>query len=905
MKKFLIIIGILVVLLVGALAILAANLGKVVDSKKDYILEKAETALGREVAIDDIGVTLGRGIGVKLSGVTIADDPNYSDEPFVAAKDLTVKVKLWPLVKKKVEIKRLVLNDPVINVIRDENGVFNFAGMAQAAGGPDAGSAQPQNEPAGTAAAATLALAFADIKNGTLRYVDRQQGLELEVGHIDFTAKDAALGKEASVDFKAAILAEDQNLRVKGTVGPIEKVDAPEDLKPTPLNLTVSLEGLTAERLKRVIPDHPALVKLDLLELGAADASFEVTGTLGALELTGIELTATVLGSADPNLSFRGQTRPFDALATSEGGVPAVGFSGRLEAKPLPLARLREKAAAAGQQTLPAELALSGAAAVAVEFDGTPESISLEADVDLSQATIRFGEQFYKPAGVPMGLTSRLSVAPSGAKIDKCTVTAGGLVLEASGTVDFAGEAPDIDITVKSAPTDIAAVAGMLPALEPFSLGGTVALVARATGVVAPGGLPDVEGTLELKDGGAKLEQMPQPVTDAVATVRFTENTARVEKASAKVGRSVVRLTANATSLEPMKATYRVWSDEVYRTDFNTPPKPAARPEVLKAVEVKGTLSGEGDNVQLQGTATSARGTLANVDYSDMKASFGSSPDRVDINSFSAKTLGGTVEGEGAFVTTADPPRFEVTTRIRSVNLTEYFSYKVKSLTQFIDGTIDLDLNLAGAGKEWEAVKPTLTGGGGGVVVRGALLNVNIVNDLLYGLEHELKQWPLIDRSAFDRVRQKNPKMFSSSNTAFKDLRGDIRIENGRVYSKGLVLKSSDYEIFGEGWVSFDRQMHLNTTIVFSKAATQNLISELKAFKYLTNDRGQLELPMTLTGPLTNPRRGFAALAKKLQDAAIDSTVDKLRDKIDAGVSEILKGFGKKSDAKKDTTRAP
>jgi len=905
MKKFLIIIGIVVVLLVGALAILAANLGKVVASKKDYILEKAETALGRDVAIDDIGVTIGRGIGVKLSGVTIADDPAYSNEPFVAAKDLTVRVKLLPLIKKQVEVKRLVLNDPVINVIRDENGVFNFASMTQAAGGTDAGDAAAELEPAETAAAGALALAFADVKNGTLRYVDRQQGVELEVGHIDFTAKDAALGKEASVDFKAAILADDQNVHVEGNVGPIEKVDAPEDLKPTPLNLTVSFEGLTADRLKRVIPDHPALAKLDLLELGAADASLTVTGTLGALELTGIELTAAVLGSAAPNLSFRGQTLPFDAMATGDGGVPAVGFSGRLEAKPLPLAKLREKAAAAGQTELPEELRLSGDAAFAVEFDGTPESISLEADIDLNQATVQFGEQFNKPAGVPMGLTSRLSVDPEGAKIDKCTVTAGGLVLQASGTVDFAGEAPDIDITVKSAPTDIAAVAGMLPALEPFSLAGTMGLVARARGVVAPGGMPKVEGTLELKNGGAKLVQMPQPVTGAVATVSFTEKSARVEKASAKVGRSAVHLTANATSLKPMKATYRVWSDEVYRADFNASPKPADRPELLKDVEVKGTLSGEGDNVQLQGTATSAAGTLANVDYSDMKASIGSSPDRVDINSFSAKALGGTVEGEGAFVTSADPPRFEVTTRVRSVNLTQYFTYKVKGIQQFIDGTIDLDLNLAGTGKEWEAVKPTLTGGGGGVVVRGALLNVNIANDLLSGLERELEQLPLIDRSAFDRVRQKNPKMFSSNNSAFKDLRGDIRVENGRVHSKGLVLKSSDYEIFGDGWVSFDSQMHLNTTIVFSTAATQNLITELKALEYLTNDRGQLVLPVSLTGPLTKPGLGFGALAKQIQDAAIDTGVEKLKDQLGDIGSEILKGFGKKKEAKKDTTKTP
>jgi len=47
MKKVLIIVGIVVVLLVAGVAILVANLDSVVNSKKDYILDKAETAVGR------------------------------------------------------------------------------------------------------------------------------------------------------------------------------------------------------------------------------------------------------------------------------------------------------------------------------------------------------------------------------------------------------------------------------------------------------------------------------------------------------------------------------------------------------------------------------------------------------------------------------------------------------------------------------------------------------------------------------------------------------------------------------------------------------------------------------------------------------------------------------------------
>jgi uncharacterized protein involved in outer membrane biogenesis len=905
MKKLLIILGIVVVVLVAGVAILVANLDNIVNDRKDYILEKAETAVGRDVAIDDIGVTLRGGLGVKLSDVTLADDPRYSSEPFVTAKDLTVRVKLWPLIKKQVEVKRLVLNEPVINVIRDEQGVFNFASIAQSGGAEPSGTVETGQ--ASTAAAAPLALAFADIKNGTVRFSDRQAGLELEVNRIDFTAKNAALGQEASVDLKAAVLDAEQNIRLEGTIGPVEGVDDPEDLRPTPLNLTATLEGFTVDQLRQLMPGHPALDQLDAMEVGSVRAMIAVTGTLGALELSGAELAAAVLGATDPNVNVRLNVEPFDALASAEGGFPEPTFNGRLDVSPLPMDKVLGMAGSDAESSVPAELQMSGDASVAVEFGGTPQSINLDATVDVTNGSVRFGEQFNKPAGVPMGLTANVAVTPLGADIKQSELTAGDLTLGAKGTIALTGEAPEIDVVVRSAPTDVAALTGMLPMLEPFSPQGIFGLVAAIRGALAPGGLPSVEGTFELKQGGAQIAQMPRPIKDATARVKFTENTVRVEDARAKVGRSSISLKADAASLRPLKATYRVRSGEVYRDDFNTPPKPAPRPEILRNLVVSGSLRQEGEAVRLDGEATSANGTLANVDYSDLQATIGSSPDRIDIDSFSAKTLGGTVEGRGAYLPKETPPRFEVTTRVRSVNLTEYFSYKVKSLPQFIEGTIDVDLELAGAGKEWEQVKPTLTGGGGAVVVRGSLLNVNVANEILSAIA----QLPLVDQNAVARVRQNNPKLFSGDKTAFKDLKGNVRIENGRIHSKGLVLKSDEFSVFGEGWFSLDRQMDLNTNIVLSAAATQGIIREVAAIKYITNDKGQLEIPLSWTGALTNPALSpnLDALSKKLQDSAIDSGIDKIRDELGGevgdAVKDIFKGLGKKKDAKKDTTRTP
>ena len=897
MKKLLIIVGIVVVVLAGGVAILVANLDNLVNSKKDYILEKAETAVGRDVAIDDIGVTLRGGLGVKLSDVTLADDPRYSSEPFVSAKNLTVRVKLWPLIKKQVEVKRLVLNEPVINVIRDENGIFNFAGIAKSDSGAGAGAVQREQAPA---AAVPLALAFADIKDGTVRFEDRRGGLDVAVRRIDFTAKNAALGQEASVDLRAAVLGDEQNVRVKGTVGPVEKIGKPEELKPTPLSLTATVDGITADQLKQLLPGHPALNKLDELEAGTLSAKIEVKGTLGALELSGAELDAAILGASDPNVTVNVSVEPFDALSSAGGEFPTPRFRGKMDANPVPLDKLQKMIPQ--DDAAPKQLALSGDGSLAVQFHGTPQYISLECNADLTGGTVGIGEQFIKPAGVPMGFTSSVTVSPSGVEIDDSELTTGALKLTAKGKIDFGAEVPDVDIVVRSGATDLTELSAMVPSLEQFSPEGVAGVVAGIKGRLA-GGIPSVEGTLELKKGGAKLAQIARPLKDATATVRFTQNTIAVENVFAKVGRSSVQLSANATSLKPLKAKFEVRSGEIYRDDFNTPPKPAPRAEILKNVVVSGSLMQDGETVRLEGKATSTGGTLANVDYSDLKASVGSSPDRIDINSFSAQAMGGTVEGKGTFLTKAVPPRFEVTTKVRSVNLTDYFTYKVKSLPQFIDGTIDADLELAGAGNGWEQVKPTLTGSGGAVVLRGSLLNINVANEIL----NAIAQLPLVDQNAVARVRQKNPKLFSGNNTGFKDLRGDVRIENGRIHSKGLVLKSDDFSVFGEGWVSLDRQLDLKTNIVLSPSATQNIVREASVIKYLTNDKGQLEIPLAWTGALTSPTLSpdIDALSKKIQDSAIDAGVDKLKGELGDQVKDLFKGLGKKKDAKPDSTRTP
>jgi uncharacterized protein involved in outer membrane biogenesis len=895
MKKVLIIVLIVVVLLGIGVVILLANLDSIVESRKDYILEQAETAVGREITIADIGVTLSRGIGVKLSGVTVADDPEYRDGYFVTAGDLTVRVKLLPLIKKQVEVKRLVLNEPVVHVVKAETGLFNYTSMIST--GDPASGEKTSAEP-GTAA---LVLAFADIKNGTVIFEDRKSGVEWNVTQIDATAKNAGLGQVASIKLAAAVASDEQNVRLEGDIGPVEAYDSPEALKPVPVELRAEFGPFDYARVRALLPDHPGLNQVDLVEPGSARAVVNIEGTLGGLQVREAIVEAGVLGAESANIRVDASAGPVDVLALAEGPVDAP-VSATVTIDPIPLGKLREKAGSAGG--VPPELEMDGTASATVAVSGRLGLMQAETAIDLTAGAIRIPEKFNKPAGVPLVVDSEVELSRGRAGIKKATVRFHELVVDATGSVDLSGDKPVLDVSVHSNKANIAAFAEILPAMQPFSPGGTIRLLATIKGALIPGKQPDVEGAIELADGSAKVEAMPQPVTGAKARIIFTQDSARLENTSAFVGQSRVDVSGRVTRFQPLSATYTVTSPTIHRTDFHTPPKPSPRPEILRDVKIEGTLDQRDEEIHHTGTATSPGGSVANVDYQNMTAVLRTTQNEVKIESFSARALGGTLEGNGTFYPTADPPSFDMATKVRKVNLAEYFTYKVKSLPQFIEGSIDLDLAVSGAGKEWEQISPTLDGNGAGVVLQGSLLNVNVLNELLNGLQ----QLPMVDQNSINNIRRKNPKLFSGNQTAFKDLRGDIRIQGGRVSSTGLIMKSDDFSILGGGWVSFDRQMNLDAQIVFTPQATQRLINDAKMVKYLTNDKGQLEIPLTLSGLLTRPSVGVDvnALTKRIQDSAVDAGVDALKDGVEDQVKDFLKGFGKKkSAAKPDTSKTP
>lgn len=141
MKRVLKWIAIVVVILL----IIAVALPFVIDVNmfRPRIEAELSNALGRNVTVGNLKLSLISG-SLAADHIAIADDPDFSNQPFVKADALNVGVNLVPLIfSKTLEVRDITLTRPQVNLMRTPKGKWNFSTL-----GSKSGKASPQPSPA-------------------------------------------------------------------------------------------------------------------------------------------------------------------------------------------------------------------------------------------------------------------------------------------------------------------------------------------------------------------------------------------------------------------------------------------------------------------------------------------------------------------------------------------------------------------------------------------------------------------------------------------------------------------------------------------------------------------------------------------------------------------------------------
>lgn len=237
MKKALIIIGIVIVVLI----LLVVALPFVVDANrfKPTLETDLTAALGRKVQIGNIGLSILSG-GVTVDNVVIADDPAFSNAPFLQARQLTAGVALMPLIfSKKLEVSSFTVADPQVSLLRSPSGTWNFSSMGTTGAKKAASQSQPDASPQpASTQQANISVAKLKISNGTIVVgTAGAHGKTQTYNSVEFEASDLSYSSQFPFTFSAKTPGNGA-INVDGKAGPINATDA--SLTPLDAKLDVS-----------------------------------------------------------------------------------------------------------------------------------------------------------------------------------------------------------------------------------------------------------------------------------------------------------------------------------------------------------------------------------------------------------------------------------------------------------------------------------------------------------------------------------------------------------------------------------------------------------------------------------------------------------------------------------------
>lgn len=97
------------------------------------ITKKVSIALGRPVSLGHLAVGLSSsGITLDAGPLTIADDPDFTLEPFITVDKVRSSLDLRSLVlQRKIHITKILLQSPEIHFIRDQEGDLNVRSLGK------------------------------------------------------------------------------------------------------------------------------------------------------------------------------------------------------------------------------------------------------------------------------------------------------------------------------------------------------------------------------------------------------------------------------------------------------------------------------------------------------------------------------------------------------------------------------------------------------------------------------------------------------------------------------------------------------------------------------------------------------------------------------------------------------
>ncbi len=860
MRKIITAIGIIIVLffIIGGLAVL--NLNFFINGNKDFFISQIEQSFGRRITVEEVNTGFRDGLGIRLKNASVGDDKSFSDSEFISAEDIQINVEIIPLLSKRINITKLILNSPIINIIKNKEGKYNFESI-----GSDLESNKKENKSNTSNQAKELPL-FASsivIKQGQINYLDKKDETEFQIQKIQLAIKDLSLEKKVPVNLEAAILSSSPNIKINGIFGP---VTSELDLLKMPLKGSLNIIDLNINTLKKFVPIIKKYIPLGLDISGPVNAKLKFSGALDSLTLSDIQMNAAVFGATVPNFDLSGTIGPI--------GENKENFSLDTEFKlqSANLSKLRNFSLI--KDSLTNSLSTQGTLDISGNISGTPKNLKFNAvKLDATDSRLAVIGKFLKPKNVPFVITAGGGISDSVIELKNSEIKLNTLKLNSSGKI-IIGTTNLINLSVRSNKIDLAIMSKTFPSIREYNPSGRLELLQTSlTGELGKGQTPQINGSLLLTDVTIGPPSFPKPISEINTKINFTGNSADIKGMSLNLGKSNLIIASKIDNFSPLVLSYKVSSPELYLSDIKKEKSQTNKPEVLKQLISKGKISKKHDSLTVKGNLSSSEANLSDYELRDIKTTFNLIGESLKIEDFSMKAYEGVIKGKASYRLDRDSD-FSIISHISGLNLNNFLSSLNSENAEKIRGKANLDINIFGSGDNWDEIKTSLKGTTKTEIIDGAVLDINLTDEVLTGVTGV----PGLTFLISPETKEKYPKIFTSQDTEFDEFKSSFIIEKGKMGTKNLKITSKDYSIRGKGWMNLDGKIDLKSRLILSQEFSEDLETDIPDTKYITNNDKRVEIPFTITGtlPKAKAKPDIPYLAKLIQRAGIRDVIEGL-----------------------------
>lgn len=600
MRKLGITVLVIVVLLIAAGLIIPHLID--INHYRGQIQAELQKRLGRTVELGDMSFSL-IPPAFEVQNAVIGDNPQFSNDnrPFAAADKLKVRVAFWPLLSKKLDVKSLELDHPKIELVRNQQGIWNFSTLGQPAAPastpqssstPTAGKKapttsskksqpsqprpQPTQQPAqsgqGTqsngGAAGQLSLANLSIVDGQVAITDQQKHQPRAVyNHIDVTVTDFAPDRQFSIQAAAHLPSEGngsqkETIRLQGKGGPLQQ----PDMLNTPFDGTLALDQVSLASAQKFV-NSQALSGINALATGQAavkNANGKITSS-GNIQLQNPQIKSVNVGYPITLNYDATDDLKNDLIQIRKGDIrlaqTPVTVSGTMDLKPTP-SQVDLKLTAKNASI---EEAARLASAFGVAFgQGTNVKGTVNADITAKGALnkpamngqlnatnlVLSSKDIPQPVKVP---AIDLALTPQMIKSNDFSATTGSTTVNVNFALNqYTSPNSTIDASVRAPNANIAellniAHAAGVSAVQGVTGSGLLTLNLHAQGPTKNMSALALSGTGKLQNASLKLPSLTQPIGVRNADMAFSRNSATLNNLAASVGQT------NATGQLTMK----------------------------------------------------------------------------------------------------------------------------------------------------------------------------------------------------------------------------------------------------------------------------------------------------------------------------------------------------------------